>query len=414
MFVRRLGQIETRMALMQSELCGTTQCSWMVVLDGVVTVKSVQLAAYDVFRYYQGLRCSIAEDEEGFFFAEHADWSRIEIISRTIKGDADVQSERQRLFTEEVNRPLRASDALWRLVVVMGKGETGLIITVHHSIVDGTCATWLLQWLLEGIDVTLAGGKLTDACRTLGAPIERYLRKTPLPGDTPSSRQAEIPFALYRPLDERRTAMISAGLDARAYRALSARVERDGVTTNSLIAAAMAKATSECGIAKGAISIKTAVSLRRLVPDGEWGCYLTVAGADVDAEGENLEQLAHAYHTALIAHVYERGIRTQDFSGSTMRYAIKKIGEHRVFVDGVGLTYLGTIELKRNFLHFRLSEYHACTNRNAGNAAFVLSVREGESGLILSLTFTEPLMERERMIWLGSAITRVLRTYAGQ
>lgn len=423
--IRALGWIETRMAVMHREFRGTTQGCQICVLQGSVTRSSLHLAARALFQKYQSLRCVIRDDGEHSYFVEHADIERVEVRHVSVAERDGWRGGVEKAYNDELNTPLDPAVALWRLLLITGPrhDDAAVVLTSHHSIMDGGSMYVLADELLNHVDCVMSGGTIADDVRVpLPPPVDDYLAAGgATPGATPARVAAAEPLQHRRvaTLDQRRTVVEFFGLTDAEHRKLRFQAARDRVSVNSLIAAVIGKAFVESALGTGALPLKTAVSLRHLLdgaasPQRQLGCFITVANTPVARpEQQDLRALASDYQ-ATLAGLFTGAGTMPATSRATLASQLVALAESRHFAEGVGLTNVGKVAVTKKFRHFRLVDYAAVANRRAGNAAFVVSPISFEDELSLPVTFTEPLMDRDSIVRFGTTMTRLLSDYASQ
>lgn len=410
--VRKLGLVETQMALMQRRFCGSTQGCQMTVLEGMVPPAAVWSAARALFARHRGLRCAVVDREGELFFVDHSDFARIEVTSRVL----DDAGERERVYAEVLNRQLDAHVALWRLEVVTTPRdrETALIFSCHHSIVDGASLMSLVEELLTLIDGTIHGTASRVDARGVPAPIDDYLLEQNGPAYRDTISCSPIPYVRSAHVEARVTVVHPLTIPPAEHERLQEIAKHNHFGLNALLGAAVGVAAVRSGLAGSPVALKTAVSLRERAPKGvgELGCYIAVADTSLEIEGTGLCALARVYERKLLTYIFKNCFRRKVLSTDLIRKSVAELAESPSFPHGAGLTNVGEVSLRRAYDHFQLKDYRAAANRNAGNNAFVVTAMSFDGELRLPITYTEPLMDRASIERVAVALSQVLTACA--
>ena len=88
----------------------------------------------------------------------------------------------QQIAVDEVHERFAEGTTLWRATLVSAPAHrrSELVVTIHHSICDGTSATWLMQWTLEAYRALATGRDAEGALPSAAGGLRPPVSKTPL------------------------------------------------------------------------------------------------------------------------------------------------------------------------------------------------------------------------------------------
>lgn len=394
--LRPLGHIETAMTVQHHMLGGNTQGAQLVGVLGDIPYDTFVEAIRLLFDQYTALRCRIVRMENQYCFFVHDDFERIQI--RIIHTSA--ANDWLKILEHEVDERLDPERALWRCTLVHGPhpGDTKIILTMHHAIVDGSGFFVLFGELLSYLDLLMEGRSVSPQSIGMPKPIDEYLLTG---GSTPRKNNAVVcpPIPFYRDieLDKRRTRMLLSQLAPDDTFRFEAKCKSKRLSVNSVLSAALVLASINAGGCQGPVSFKTAVSLRDRanaeVPTHMLGCYITVADAALDVTGRNIDQIAKDYDKQLLSNMLSVCIRRQSSSIDSFEKYFLGVKESQSFAQGIGITGAGRVELPLTYKAFSLNDWQTLNNRIGGNLGVVLHTLSFSGSLKFGFVYAEPIMD---------------------
>lgn len=412
---RKLGNIETQMAVMHDVMNGTTQGSQITTLRGKIDFYALKEAAATIFWKYALLRCAIEKIDEALWFVEHDEFSRIEISAVSI---ANAQ-EWEYFYLTELGKVLNQSRALWRVTLVSGpaKDEFRIVFTCHHAIIDGSGFYVLINELLAIVEKTMLG--IIDSPDQVGMPeaIDEYLLPANAELYTDSTQCGAIPYTRYASLSERRTRVAYRTTIQDQYERFEHRCKMDGINVNSALSAIIALASHAVNICMSPVSFKTAVSLRERVStkpgyENKLGCYIAVADTAIEVAGKSVREIALNYEKKLFTYIVKNCLRRRDTDLTAIQIKVMSLDERKLFPQGIGITNLGKADLITQYKNFCIVDYEGINNRVAGNVAFVFHIVVLNATLKIKVVYPEPLIEDERIEQLCDSFMQHLASYA--
>lgn len=415
--LRPLGHIETAMTVQHHILGGNTQGAQLVGVLGNIPQKAFIEAIHLLFDQYTALRCRIVRLENQFCFFMHDDFERIKInIIHTSATDDWL-----RVFEHEVDERLDPEQSLWRCTLVEGPnhGDTKIILTMHHAIVDGSGFFVLFGDLLSYLDLLLEGHSVSPQPLGMPKPIDEFLFSG---SDVPRKNNAvvcpPIPFCHDIELDKRTTKTLLSHLPPDDTLRFEAKCKSKRLSVNSVLSAALVLASINGGCFQGPVSFKTAVSLRDRasaeVPTHMLGCYITVADATLDVTGLNIEQIAKDYDKQLLSNMLSVCLKRQTGSIDAFENYSLGVKESRSFVQGMGITGAGRVELSLNYKSFTLNDWQTLNNRVGGNLAIVLHTLSFADSLKFGFVYAEPIMDPMVVRRISDAFMTVLQEFCSE
>ncbi|MGW2477757.1 condensation domain-containing protein [Streptomyces sp. NPDC001665] len=206
------------------------------------------------------------------------------------------------------------SGPLARAVLISGPEQThDLLLTVPHSIADGTTALSLLRSWVRLAAAPQAPGHTPAAPGPAPEPFEalfpeRFRVGAPAQAGAPAAEEADTaaaPEAVGRleperfvPFDRRRTRMLHRSLPSDVLEKLTLATKREGATLHGLLASALACAVArDAGAAPLApFAVGSPVNLRdelrRPVSEDEVGCFVSALHSVVRQQPEDLWSMA--------------------------------------------------------------------------------------------------------------------------
>ncbi|MBL7260145.1 phthiocerol/phthiodiolone dimycocerosyl transferase family protein [Paractinoplanes lichenicola] len=207
------------------------------------------------------------------------------------------------------------SGPLARAVLISGPGPIhDLLLTVPHSIADGTTALSLLrQWVRLAAEPpapgssAVTGGPAPESFEALFRERPQTAPAAPS-GDQPAAGDVgRLRPERFVPFDQRRTRMLHRSLDGDALDRLTRACKREGATLHGVLAAALACAVAgEAGATPPThIAVGSPITLRdelsRPVPEDEAGCFVSALHSVVRHQPDDLWSMARFIRDDLAA-----------------------------------------------------------------------------------------------------------------
>ncbi len=409
---RKLGAIETAMALSLGLTQGTTQGALVISLTGVMTQNALRDAAELVFYKYALLRCRIQIEADDLYFIEHNDFERIAVDFVPMVNFDDWENQE----IEELHDTLDQTKALWRLrLFSTAGGEHKIVLVVHHGIVDADGAKALVRDLLSFTDILLRGKQVAFEAGGLPPSVDDILPVYVDRGADEVVRCDPIPYQTSVAIEVRRTRFLRTKLKILDYSVLGNNCRRDRISIDAAYAAALSFAAISSGLAHPPLAFKTAVSLREYAATkrqftNELGCYIAVADTALEVKNPNFLATAQEYHKKLMAHTINHSLKKKNTSTAAMRRSIESAKSEQSF-NGFGITNIGEMNPTAAFERFSIEDIYNLTNRVAGNHAFVLQVStfRGEPRFIF--TYVDQLLRKEVLEKICDDFKRHLADY---
>lgn len=403
---RPLGQIETNMALMH-ELNGSTQTASLLSFAGPLSAATLQRAAEKLHWRHPLLHSRIVEQAGALHFKTDVNFAQIKVHNHPLlSGQTPAQ-----LLQRQLDSVLDPQRQLWRVLLLStpDRSHHHLLLTCHHAIADAVSLTQLLGELLSLCESQQIGGPSQVQQAPLAPALETHLapETAPLP---PCETPAPVRFLQTVPLARRRTGIRRLLLDSKTSNELRRLAKARGLTLNSVLAAALLKASCELDLGTQ-IRINTAVSLRQRaatpIDNSAIGCFIGVANHCLPVAARTLGSIAIDYQRQLQASLphMAKCMPAQDLDA--MRTRIHSLRSYQSFVHGIALTNHGAIEFP-HYRHFKLLDYANAASRVAGNFAVALHVTGFAAALSLCFTFPVPLMDEARIRLLKSKLHQAL------
>ncbi|MCZ4324351.1 condensation domain-containing protein [Pseudomonas anguilliseptica] len=403
---RPLGQIETNMALMH-ELNGSTQTASLLSFAGPLSASTLLHAAEKLHWRHPLLHSRIVERAGALHFKCDVSFAQIKVHNHPLlSGQTPAQ-----MLQNQLDSVLDPQRQLWRVLLLStaDRSQHHLLLTCHHAIADAISLTQLLGELLSLCESQQIGGPSQVQQAPLAAALETYLTPETAP-QPPCENPAPVRFLQSMPLARRRTGIRRLLLDSKISSKLKHLAKAQGLTLNSLLAAALLKASGELALGSQ-IRISTAVSLRQRaatpIDKSAIGCFIGVANHCLPVTARSLGSIAIDYQRQLQASLPHlvKCLPAQELD--SMRTRIHSLRSHQSFVHGIALTNHGVIEFPQ-YRHFKLLDYANAASRVAGNFAVALHVTGFATALSLCFTFPDPLMDETRIRQLQNKLHQAL------
>lgn len=409
---RRLGYIESVMAMMQKKMRGTTQLAQIVHLKGQVDYLSVLQASKRLFERYAILRCSIKEAGGALEFAEVLTFNQIPIRHVPI----DAADEWEKIFADEVDIPLAQS--IWRVTLISGSNTNNpkIVIVVNHAIIDSVAIKILTTQFLGELDRVIVGETTDNIRHPIPSPIDDYL-KSPRKVLPKSTSDVRMRFKRAAPLEARRTRWVVEALDANQLTRLRERCVQEKIKVHSLLSAALCLAAHREGLADTPVPLRTAVSLRvgeRNRPDEqELSCCISVADTPIAiSSDDNIKTAALAYDETLFKGIATDCLHRRNVDIGAIAAFTQKLKVSDVFMDGFAITTVEEpYDLPNVYRAFWVEDFVMIVNRSAGNFAVGLQVTVQHDEMRFIFVYPHPLWDEETVRTLSRAFIKRLTDF---
>ena len=288
-FVRRLGGVEQWFFAMDQHR--PNHFSLVANVAGSLDGDRFADALAAVQRRHPLLNVAIGRDEEGLLaFVRRPQPSRP--IPLTIKPYHSTTWEAE--LGREAGARIRSDHCpLVRALVLSGRDQSDIILTIHHCIADGLALVFLMRDLLRAVQGGASPGLLDiplaeeDGYRLHRQPLmggtARTETETRAAGDSNSSEPGAVPLDWsYRPLHPASLPhVLSHRLSKDQTDRLLRAIRREGVTVHSALTAALVLAghTASPGWRRPSVRVFTPINLRGALHSGEGVVVALGAGA---------------------------------------------------------------------------------------------------------------------------------------
>gem|GEM_PF-2414961 len=281
-------------------------------IAGPLDIQLVKHACHHVWARHPSLKARIVSAEGGFSFLFNVPFNDIPIHSFFELGRTDLHTVVER----EVDTLFDASKHLWRVLLITDRTDLErhyLLLSLHHSISDGTSAVHLAEELLLCCTRILAGETPRMDPLPLRASLEEFLASaergggetrqaagTP-PGD---NRGGTLPFHEFQPPGRRHTRFRVHTLQAAETAALEEKCRRTGTRVHAALAASALSVMHRHFGDDVRLCVDTPVNVRGLagmaIGDEELWCMETpVSIRYEDVGGRDAWQMARDYSDRL-------------------------------------------------------------------------------------------------------------------
>ncbi len=408
---RKLGHVETVMAMSQKFADGTTQGALVITVRGKVTYGALIDAANMVFRKYTLLRCMIELHLDDLYFVEHNDFNRIIVNYKQVISFEDWENTEGEYLHDTIDQ----ARSLWQLSLLDNDDEHKIVLVLHHAIVDADAAKEIVKDLLSFIDDIMCG---TDvACEPLGMPpaVDDFLSPYFGAAAEGTVKCNPIPYHVHSSMESRRTRFQHDKLCISDYSILENKCKKDHISIDSAFSSALYLAAVSSGLAHPPVSFRTAVSLREYASTkrpfmNELGCYIAVADTTLDVQNQDFLLTANEYYKKLLTNTISHCVKKKNISTVDVYNNVEsmKVGGN---FSGFAITNTGEMNPSEEFECFSVEDVYNITNRVGGNHAFVLQVStfKGEPRFIFS--YVDPLLQKSKFDQLCKHFKRHLASY---
>lgn len=411
--LRKLGFIESQMALSHRYMGGTTQSTQAVVIDGALLELHIRESMIAITKKYNAFTLTISESEGHLVFVP----SENQIYDESIFFEYNLsQSDLTEVILTEVDHTLDDTKFLWRLTVHGFKGGSRylLLLTVHHSIIDGDGCIRVLNELLANVDSLGRGKNLAESSVIGFNKVEAFL---PLNKNVKASSDKTKKFVEHSNdcvLAERKTCIVTEILTPYEYSALEKLSISERTSMHAVVVSAFLLASYESDLVDKNADLKTAVSLRtipaiRREANGDLGCYISVASTQNNLLSKSLFEISRAYQGKILKSIIGECLQVNAIPFADMKSSIDKNLKRHQFYMGVGISDLGRIEVVTQYEKFKVVDFIPIACRVSGATSIVLHAYSFlEEGRFI-LNYTSPLLAKKTVEAVGKRIISILR-----
>lgn len=282
--VRKLGAIESRMALFHANLSGSTQGTQIIDFQTKVSNAILKKAIHYLYQEYISLQCSIKNKPNELWFYQDVNFSDIDIkIIHLNKGH-----EKQSIISNSVDQPLEQEKSLWKITIIRedDSEDNTLVFTAHHSIIDANGMHALANSLFKIINSLLSKEEYSiSETKPLPKPVDDFLNaSTPSPNSSNifDNRQHDVQC----PISYRKTGWKNLIIEGNMLKNFNLALAKDKLKLHSVVTSAFCLAINDIDFMKPPFSFGTAVSLRFLQDknnNNALGCYMSIAEKTIDS-----------------------------------------------------------------------------------------------------------------------------------
>lgn len=407
--VRPLEGIEVAMAAMHQYQFGTTQATQCLYLSSDFTMEQISSSVRYLYSKFQFLRCSIIADEDSYYFQENVGLDDIEVLQYSVG-----HSQLDDLIYELCDRPLNQENSLWRIARIELEDINLIVMSVAHAIVDNEGMYTLAHEFLSCLDAIRCGNPLAlPENNIVSKPINHYLKtKSDKPNVSFEFKKLEHKCVVAR--RERKTNSVLKQIDNASLDDIKSFANVAKIKMNSLLAASLCFASKNSPLDMSVIEFNTAISLRAVAQGEErnppvLGCYIGVSSLPIDIHGcEDVVSLAKSYQKNLVNDIVKSRMEKLSVKRENVESFALRINESGEFIQGMGITNLGEVNIPENYSTFTIDNYFSIVNRTAGNLSVVLHCYEFRQKLYLNFVYANPLVEKTTIENLANSMVAIL------
>lgn len=412
--IRRLGSIETRMALFHSELGGSTQGTQVIRFSANISSVEFKAAVNRLHSVYEPLQCSIKEEGDELWFCRDVVFQDVPVLYCEMSSEKDLQQT----VSSAVDNPLDAERSLWRMILVSMEGTDShvLIFTAHHAIIDASGMH----------DIANTFFKLVSAQVVENALPETSLFALPLPVDDLLQSGVEgIPGGQYEtclhdaacPVTHRKTGWQVIELVDYQMEALHKALKEDNLKFHSIVSAALSQAMYDVNLVKSEFNFGTAVTLRFLqnvnpAYHNPLGCYMSIASNSVDPRERNLAVLARKYDRDLMRTIMTTSLKKENTQFSDFKRVTKVIAKADSF-QGAGITNMAEVGIAAHYPGVAVTDYAMLANRVSANFSIVAHCYEFAGKQSIVLVYPTPSLSCSTVCAVAKSLQEKLLQYSG-
>lgn len=416
LFSRPLGLWESYCALAYDMNLGTSNTCMCIHLQGPLDFALLRQAFHLLFLKHPMLRAQIHLQEEGYYyFSLQALFNEI-----SIQQDFLEQANKDtylKYFAQGVDKILHPDRSLWQALLLSIKGTEDhyLLVSIHHSILDGFSQVIFTRDLLNFYTELSSGKQPSVSSLPLLNSIENLL-----PGqmswkeyNTRVERLIQekgpllsLPYSkIASSSKDIQSKLTLCTLDESITQELISQCKKEQLKVNSLISAALLLAASKVEKDSNGLSIYHAINLRKLatpaVSDQDVGCFVnTVLTIHKDFPTHNIALLARLIEQQLVEHRKLVGITPRDFDIHALRKQFKELqhtlAQRKYFTHGLGISNWGAIQLAQQFGPLKLLSIYRSAGRQAGYYPFFLHIATIHQQIQAAFSYAEPFFSQQR------------------
>ncbi|NTS75294.1 hypothetical protein HR060_00325 [Catenovulum sp. SM1970] len=413
--IRKLGAIESRMALFHANLSGSTQGTQIIDFkaNSLLSDELLIKALHYLYQKYIPLQCSIQNKNNELWFCQNVDFTDIEIkIVQLSKGH-----EKQTIISDCVDKPLVQEKALWKITILKEDANENytLAFSAHHSIIDANGMHELANTFFEILNTLLLKREYSlENVIELPEPIDDYLYGN-VPNTPPTNLKPPRQHDIECPISHRKTGWKNIIIEPEMLQSLNQGLTENKLKLNSIISAAFCLAIHDNAFLQTPFNFGTAVSLRFLqnnTAGSNLGCYMSIAENTIDTNNQNIVELATVYEKALLHKMMTSCLSPMDNNYEEIDSGTKKLSTLNQFIQGVGITNMGSIEITSNYEQLQIIDYMMLANRVAANFSIVIHCYEYLGKQHINLVYPQPCLSDEMVEKLSTSLYLHLQAYS--
>ena len=411
--VRKLGAIETRMALFHTNLNGATQGTQAISFQATVTGAQFIHAVKTLFDHYVALQCVIKKNGDALWFHRSAKFDDVAVRHLHVESTANVNA----IISECLDHTIDAERALWRAqLVTLGDSDNHVFLfSAHHAIIDANGMHDVANNFFRILSALLARAPIPAL-----APVEFPHAVDDLLQATPA---AITPPALTTrgydeqcPIDFRRTGWQFITLEAKQFAALNVALQRDNIKLHSLISAALCQAMHAQGVVADNFNFGTAVSLRFLQDSNPeyqnpLGCYMSIAFNPLQVD-DDLASFARKYDRELMQKIFTGCLNKVETHLTDFEAATHKIAALDHFSQGAGITNMGHVGIAERYTGIEVTDYLMLANRVSANFSIVAHCYDFRGKQYIGLVYPRPCLADDVVANVAADLQQRLHAYS--
>jgi Condensation domain len=353
---RPLGYFETLLYFGHQR--GISQMTLTATLQGKLNKQLFLKAFHLLFQRHPMLRSTVICRDELLYYEFNNDFCSIPI---DYYHENDNKVAYQTLFDTHVNQQLPLDKHNWSVAIIESvKGNRfDLIWHLSHVIADGLSYINLMQELLTNLDALILGEGKSTASLPVYDKVEAYLlQKISIPNyfdHLQRKTQASTQVTLSPlPVEKRANkAYIIKQISNEDLNQLKKITEKNNITLNNLINAALAKAYVSKVNVKNSLTIGSAINLRNKslpkIPKNICGNYfssllVTIENNELD---KSIDKLAKVYKNRLGHAINQHYFLPTDYKTLNMQQTVKDfmLRQEKKRQEQLSSSYLGNIDI---------------------------------------------------------------------
>jgi hypothetical protein len=410
--VRKLGAIETRMALFHGNLNGSTQGTQAIFFNAQVSCAEFLQATKSLYDNYVALQCAIKKHDDGLWFHRHVAFEDVAVRYSQVENTADIEA----LIGQSINSAIDAEKALWSIQLIR-MGDTGqqlLLFSAHHSIIDANGMHDLANSFFTILAAVLSGRSLPELPLVeLPLAVDELLQPAAAFANNPTLPAR--PHDLVCPIDYRRTGWQFVTLQPDQVVQLNSALQHDKLKLHSLLSAALCQALHAQGVIDDQFNFGTAVSLRFLQDSNPeysnpLGCYMSIAANQFTID-EDLVAFARKYDRELMQKIFTGCLNKVETHYADFSAATQKIASLDNFSQGAGITNMGHVAIAEEYPGITITGYRMLANRVSANFSVVAHCYDFGGQQYIGLVYPQPCLADEVVAKVAADLQRRLQNY---